>query len=131
PWFPATLWGVNLNVPIFSSGMRSSKYAQGKIALEQAQVNRTLTDERLRLDHAQRQSDVITAQSLYENELQRLELSRNIFDRTTLKFTEGVSSSFELTQEQGQYLTAQQRYIQRVVELVNARTELRRALDRF
>lgn len=131
PWFPATLWGINLNVPIFSSGARASRFAQGKIALEQAEINRTLTEERLRLDHFQRQSDVIAAQQLYENELERLELSRNIFDRTSLKFTEGVSSSFELTQEQGNYLRAQQQYIQRVMELVNARAELRRALDRF
>lgn len=131
PWFPATLWGVNLNVPIFSSGLRSSRHAQGKIELEQAEVNRTLTDERLRLDHAQRQSDVITALALYKNEVERLELSKRIFDRTSLKFTEGVSSSFELTQEQGSYINAQRLYIQRLVDLVNARTELRRALDRF
>ncbi len=131
PWFPATLWGVNLNIPIFSSGARASRYSQAKIALEQAEINRTLTEERLRLDHFQRQSDVIAAQQLYENEVERLELSKNIFDRTSLKFTEGVASSFELTQEQGNYLRAQQQYIQRVMELVNARAELRRALDRF
>jgi outer membrane protein TolC len=48
-----------------------------------------------------------------------------------VKFTEGVSSSFELTQEQNQFLSAQQSYIQRLVDLVNARAELRKALDLF
>jgi outer membrane protein TolC len=131
PWFPATLWGLNLNVPIFSSGMRSSKYQQAKLGLEQAEVNLAMTNERLQLEHLQRRNDVVTAQELYRSEIDRLELAKNIFDRTSVKFTEGVSSSFELTQEQGAYLMAQQRYIQRLVELVNARTELRRALDRF
>jgi outer membrane protein len=131
PWFPATLWGVNLNIPIFSSGARSSRYEQARLGLAQAEVNRTMTEERLRLEHLQRRNDVITAQDLYRSERERLDLARNVFDRTSIKFTEGLSSSFELTQEQGSFLTAQQRYIQRLVDLVNARTELRRALDRF
>ncbi len=131
PWFPATLWGVQLNVPIFSSGMRSSKVSQQRLALKQAEVNLAQTTERLDLEHAQRRYDVIAAQDLYRNETQRLELSRRVFDRTSVKFTEGVSSSFELTQEQNQYLSAQQSYIQRLVDLVNARAELRKALDRF
>ncbi len=131
PWFPATFWGLQLNVPIFSSGMRASKLQQAKLGLEQAEVNRTMTEERLRLEHLQRSSDVVTAQDLYRNERERMELARRIFDRTSIKFTEGLASSFELTQEQAQYLTAQQQYIQRLVDLVNARTELRRALDRF
>jgi outer membrane protein TolC len=131
PWFPATLWGVQLNVPIFSSGMRGSKVAQMKLQLEQAGVNRELTTQRLELEYEQRRNDVLTAQELYKNERDRLELSRRVFDRTSLKFAEGMASSFELTQEQNQYIAAQQSYIQRVVDLVNARAELRRALDRF
>ena len=131
PWFPATWWGVQLNVPIFSSGMRGSKVAQMKLQLEQAEVNRTLTAQRLELEAEQRRNDVLTAQELFRNERDRLDLSRRVFDRTSLKFTEGMASSFELTQEQSQYIAAQQSYIQRVVDLVNARAELRRALDRF
>lgn len=131
PWFPATLWGVQLNVPLFSSGMRSSKVSQMKLRLEQAEVNRNLTAHRLELEAEQRRYDVLTAQELYKNERDRMELSRRVFDRTSLKFTEGMASSFELTQEQNQYIAAQQSYIQRVVDLVNARAELRRALDRF
>lgn len=131
PWFPATLWGVQLNVPIFSSGMRASKVSQMKLGQQQAEVNLALTTQRLELEHSQRRYDVLTAQELYRNERDRLALSQRVFDRTSLKFTEGVSSSFELTQEQNQYLAAQQSYIQRLVDLVNARAELRKALDRF
>jgi len=131
PWFPATLWGVQLNVPIFSSGMRASKVSQMKLGQQQADVNLALTTQRLELEHAQRRNDVLTAQELYRNERDRLALSQRVFDRTSLKFTEGVASSFELTQEQNQFLSAQQSYIQRLVDLVNARAELRKALDRF
>ncbi|MFN3874844.1 MAG: TolC family protein, partial [Flavobacteriales bacterium] len=131
PWFPATLWGVQLNVPVFSSGMRAGKAAQMRLQLQQAEVNRDLTTQRLELEYSQRRNDMLTAEELYRNERDRMELSRRVFERTSLKFTEGMASSFELTQEQSQYIAAQQSYIQRVVDLVNARAELRRALDRF
>jgi hypothetical protein len=52
-------------------------------------------------------------------------------DRTSIKFTEGAAASFELTQEQGNYLMAQQTYIQRMVELLMARADLRKALDLY
>lgn len=131
PWFPATMWGVQLNVPIFSSGSRSSKVSQMKLSEKQAELNLELTNQRLELEYAQRQNEVLTAEELYNNERERLALSKRVFERTSLKFAEGVSSSFELTQEQNQYLTSQQNYIQRMVDLVNARAELRKALDRF
>ena len=130
-WYPATIWGINISVPIFSSGKRSNKVAQEKIALKQTEINLLATDERLRLEYEQRRSDAQTAEELYKNQKERLELQRQIFERTSVKFTNGVSSSFELTQEQSNYLQAQQNYIQRVVNLVQARTELRKALDLY
>ncbi|MBL7963561.1 MAG: TolC family protein [Flavobacteriales bacterium] len=131
PWFPASQWGVGLNVPIFSSGMRSNRVAQARIGLEQAEVNREMTEQRLRLEYDQRLSDVTTAQALFNSERERLRLSKSVFERTSVKFTEGVASSFELTTEQNNYITIQQNYINRIATLVNARAELRRALDRF
>lgn len=131
PWFPATVWGVQLNVPLFASGMRTNKVKQMRLGQEQAGVNVALTTQRLELEYSQRRFDVITAQDLYANERDQLALSRRVLERTSVKFTEGVSSSFELTQQQSQFIAAQQSYIQRLVDLVNARAELRKALDRF
>jgi outer membrane protein len=130
-WYPATLWGVSVSVPVFSSGKRHYKVAQEEIALKQTQVNLTATDERLRLEFEQRRSDAQTAEQLFTSQKDRLELQKRVFERTSVKFTNGVASSFELTQEQNNYLQAQQDYIQRVVNLVQARTELRKALDLY
>ena len=74
---------------------------------------------------AQARSDVETAQALYDNQRDRLELARRVFERTSTS-SPRLSSSFELTTEQGNYLSQQQAYIQRLADLVNARTELRR-----
>lgn len=131
PFYPTTLWGLKLTVPIFSSGMRHHKVQQAKLGLEQAEINRTATEQRL-LAMAEQQR--LTARSAYDNystEKSNMELSRTIMERTTTKFSNGLATSFELTQEQGRYLTSQQTYVQRLVDLLIARTELRKALDLY
>lgn len=130
-WFPGSLWGLQLNVPIFSSGMRQQQVKQAKLSLDQANVNVKATEQRLLAEREQQQAILRAAQDSYETGKKNLALSRSIFDRTSIKFTEGVSSSFELTQEHGNYLTTQQTYIQRIVDLLQARADMRKALDLY
>lgn len=128
-WFPGSMWGLQLNVPIFSSGVRQQKLKQSKLALDQANVNLKATEQRLLAEKEQQQAILKAAQDSYLTGKSNLALSKKIFDRTSIKFTEGVSSSFELTQEHSNYLTTQQTYIQRIVDLLQARTDMRKALD--
>ena len=131
PFYPTTLWGLKLTVPIFSSTSRIQKVKQASLALQQAEVNRTATSERLKVMAEQSRTQARTAYDNFKTEERSLALARNIFDRTSVKFTEGAAASFELTQEQGNYLMAQQTYIQRMVELLMARADLRKALDLY
>ena len=128
-WYPATLWGLTLNVPLFSSGMRYHRVQQADLTLKQVEVNRTATEQRLRAEVEQQRTAARTATDNFQTEKRNLELARNIFDRTTIKFNNGSAASFELTQEQGNYLLAQQGYVQRLVQLLMARADLRKALD--
>ncbi|MFT3884392.1 MAG: TolC family protein [Flavobacteriales bacterium] len=131
PWFPNSMWGLSLNVPIFSSGMRQQQVKQAKLSLDQASVNLKATEQRLLTDHLQQQALLRTAQDNYETGKKSLALSKAIFERVSTKFTEGVGSSFELTQEHSNYLTTQQTYIQRIVNLLQARTDMHKALDLY
>ncbi len=130
-WFPSSMWGLQLNVPIFSSGMRSNQVQQAKLAMEQAQVNLKATEQRLLTDQLQEKAVLTAAQESYSTGKTSLALSKRIFEQTSVKFSEGMASSFELTQEHANYLTAQQSYIQRMVDLLKARIDMRKALDLF
>ena len=92
-------------------------------------MNRTATEQRLRAEVEQQRTAARTATDNFQTEKRNLELARNIFDRTTIKFNNGSAASFELTQEQGNYLLAQQGYVQRLGQLLMARADLRKALD--
>jgi outer membrane protein TolC len=131
PFYPTTLWGLKLSVPIFSSGSRYQKVKQANFSLQQAEINKTATEQRLKAFSEQSRTQARTAFDNWRTEEHSLALAKNIFDRTSIKFTNGAAASFELTQEQGNYLIAQQTYIQRVVELLMARADLRKALDLY
>ena len=130
-WFPSSMWGLQLNVPIFSSGMRSRQVQQAKLSRDQAQINLKATEQRLLTDRLQQQAVLTAAQESYTTGKASLAVSKRIFEQTSTKFGEGMASSFELTQEHGNYLTAQQTYIQRMVDLLKARVDMRKALDLF
>lgn len=130
-FYPTTLWGLKLTVPIFSSGMRHHKAAQSKLGIEQAKLNVEATEHRLQTMAEQQRVAARSAYDSFRTEKRNMELAKTIMERTSTKFTNGMSSSFELTQEQGRYLTAQQTYVQKLVDLLIARTELRKALDLY
>ena len=131
PFYPTTLWGLKLNVPIFSSGNRYHKVKQAQVALKQVELNRTATEQRLLAEVERTRSQARTAFDNYRTEERNLLLAQRIVERTSIKFGQGAASSFELTQERGNSLMAQQQYVQRLVELLTARADLRRALDLY
>ncbi|MBK7084343.1 MAG: TolC family protein [Flavobacteriales bacterium] len=122
---------MNLQIPIWSSGMRGNRVKQAKLTLQQTQVNLKATEQRLLAEAEERSEKARAAEESYRTEAANLELSKRIFDRTSIKFTNGLASSFELNQDQSQYLQAQSAYIQRLVDLLLARADLRRSLDLY
>ena len=130
-WFPSSMWGLSLNVPIFSSNMRKKQVEQSQLTAKQAEVNLQATEQRLLTDYLRQQALLIASQQNYETGKVSLALSKRIFEQTSVKFSEGVASSFELTQEQSTYLAAQQTYIQRIVDLLKARVDMHEALDLY
>ena len=130
-FYPTTLWGLKLTVPIFSSGSRYHKVQQAELTLKQVEINRTATEQRLIAQAEQQRSTARTANDDLRTQERNMALAKNIFDRTAIKFTNGSAASFELTQEQGNYLMAQQAYVQSLVQLLMVRAELRKALDLY
>ena len=123
-FYPTTLWGLQLNVPIFSSGMRYMKTQQSKLELEKTRSQKAMLEQSLTMQ-------AINAASSYKSALERysvltddLELAKSIKETTRIKFNEGLASSNDLTQAESQYLTTLGNYINTTIELLNAKLNL-------
>ncbi|MDB9720572.1 TolC family protein [Winogradskyella sp.] len=123
-WFGSSLFGVNLSIPIFSSGMRSSATQRAKINLEKAETQLTETEQRIKLQMASAKSDYQFAIEDYANKKQNLALAERIETKNQTKFFEGIGSSFQLRQAQTQLYTAQQELLQAMLDVINTKATL-------
>ena len=128
-WYQSSILGVSMNIPIFSSGMRGARTQQARISLDQSktQLEETIQNVKLQFDTAK--SDYQFSIDKYENAKRNLALAERIENKNQIKFTEGISTSFDLRQAQTQLYTAQQQYFQSMLDVINAKTQLETVLN--
>ena len=128
-WFDSSLLGVSLNIPVFSSFQRRSKTRQAKIELENSDVKLLQIEEQLNLGVVKAKSDYQFSIEQYDSAKQNLRLAERIEKKQQVKFFEGVSSSFDLSQAQNQLYTQQQNYIQSMLDVIAQKAALENALN--
>ncbi len=130
-FIPPDIIGVSLNIPIWGSGSKLYKIQQAKLELKKIKNTKLQLAQSLQLGVKQARTEFQNAQEKYYNEKDNMNLSKKIYDKTLIKFKEGLSTSMELTQTQNQYLTAQSNYFTAIFELLNAKNKLDKALNNF
>ncbi len=128
-YFGQSILGVSLNIPLFSSGMRSARTRQREIEYEQALLNLERTENEVKGQINMAKSDYEFTIENYENALRNLELAQRIEKKNQVKFFEGIASSFELNEAQRQLYSAQQNYLQSMFEVITAKVTLENLLD--
>ena len=87
------------------------------------------TKEKLNLQTASSKSDYKFSIEQYQAAKQNLELAQRIERKQRVKFFEGVSTSFELSQAQNQLYTQQQNYVQSMLDVIAKKAALENALN--
>lgn len=128
-YFEFSSFGVDLSIPIFSSLKRSASTQRAKIALEKAKTQLTEAEQQIRLQLENAKSNYVLAIEQYQTSKENLALAERIENKNQIKYSEGLASSFELRQAQTQLYTAQQEYLQYMVDVINKKTELELILN--
>jgi outer membrane protein TolC len=123
-WFGSSVLGVNLEIPIFNAFKLNVSSQKAKIAMNQALTNLEEQQEKTQVEVQQKLNDYqLAIQALNVSE-RNMNLSISIEEKNSIKFFEGIVSSFELRQAQLQLLDSQQKYLNSVLELISIKTEL-------
>jgi len=130
-WFPSTVVGLNINIPIFSFGQRGARVAQAKLELEKTRRSKKQVEDGLKLQLHQARANFNTALDKSRHTEANVGLAKTIYNKTQEKFTKGTATSLELTQTHSQYLKTESDYTQALVDLFNAKTDLDKALNRL
>jgi outer membrane protein TolC len=128
-WFGAALFGINLNVPIFSSLKRSADTQKAKIAVDQARTSLEETQERINIEVQAAQNDYSLAVETYFTNKENLVLASRIEQKNQSKYFEGLASSLELRQAQLQLFSAQNSYLSSIQNVIQKKLNLETLLN--
>ena len=128
-YFNTAILGVNLQIPLFSSLLRSANTQRAKIADLKAQNTKTETERLLALQFETLTSALTLAREQVVTTKDNLDLAQRIADKNEIKFKEGMASSFELREAQLQLFAAQQEYLSALVSVVTSHTDLANFLN--
>jgi len=128
-WFPNSMIGLQLNVPIFSSGQRYSKIKKAEFDLEKVRTNKSLVVDQLNMQEKQLKYNLINASEQFESQKNNIDVANRVFASVEHKYKQGMASSLDLTQAHGNYLQAVNDYTSSLMTLLQTKLALDKLLN--
>jgi len=129
-WYNSSIFGVTMNIPVFSSGMRYSRVKQAQIAYEQVEVLENQVISQLNLQYSTAKSEYLNALNVYLNKQKSRKTAEKIYQKTTSKYSEGMATSLDLLNTHNQFLNTENEYINASLALLKASEELEKMLTK-
>lgn len=123
-WFSQTFWGLQVNVPIFSSGQRWAVTQQAKIEVMKNQNNITEFQRTLSFQEIQAKNNLTTAKQNLYLQKRNVALAQSIYENEVTKKEIGKGNSISVTQKYTQVISSQTQYVASMIEVFNAKLEL-------
>lgn len=129
-FFPTTIVGLQLNVPIFDGLDKAAKIKKSKIDVEKFKLQLKDLERGIELEVKNTRAAFKNAQIRLENQDKNLALAQKILNTTRIKYKEGVGSSMEMAQAEQELFRTQANRMNALYELVLAKADLDKALGK-
>ena len=123
-WFPQTVWGLQLNIPVFSGLQRHARVQQAKITYMKDQNDLENLERALQFQEIQFKNNLTGAINKYELLKENINLAESIYNNAATKKDIGKANGILVSQKQNQLLMAQAQYLGSLVELFQAQLDL-------
>ena len=123
--------GLNLNVPIFQGRQIHYRVKQAELQVAKTRNNIENLELTIDLQTAQSRSTLRNNLLQLQNQQRNLDLANSVLDLAQRKYKAGVGSNVEVTQAQTQAQMAQNNYFMSLLEVINAKADLQKALGNF
>ncbi len=127
PWLPSSIVGVNITVPIFSAGQRIAKVKQAELELEKAENNQKQAVQLIQKDYLTAVADLQSSVDQLKNDEDNKMLAKRIYEKTVVKYNNGITGSTDLSQTESQYIQAQAAWVSSVMQLLTSKINLDKA----
>jgi outer membrane protein len=126
---PKHVIGLNVSIPIFSSGLRQARVNQARINLQVTENQMDLLGEQLMIQEMQLRFNLNNAIEQYESQKANVSVAQRVFENIRLKYQQGLLSSLDMTTANNNYLQAENNYISSMLQLLDAQVELDKLLN--
>ena len=127
-WYPSSLLGFSVSIPLFNSGLKYFRVKQAQFELEKAKNQQEQNIQLLQTNYITALTDLESARDRFENDWENQQIAQRILTKTRIKFNNGMATSYELSQNEGQFIAAWQKYISSTLQLLQAQLTLEKAL---
>lgn len=126
-WFPATIIGAKLSLPIFDGFRKHAQTQQAQIAIEQTQNTIRSLENAIAIERYNARTTYSRNKEQLDIQKRNMELAGEIYKRAQLKLKEGVGSSTELLLAESDLKNAQTAYLSSMYDLMIAQLNLKKA----
>ena len=126
-WFPTSVIGAKITMPIFSGFQRHSKNQQAKLSLQKAENNIDFIKNSIDLEIASSTAILQNAASSLENQKKNILIAEDVVRVSKLKYEQGVGSNLEMITAENSLKEAQTNYFNALFDALVAKIDFDKA----
>ena len=127
-WFDYGNWGINLSIPIFDGLQKHHLIQKNKLQLQQLENQAEFLENQIDLEIVQARVNLQNNRDMLTVQQENLELAKEIFDVTKIKYQEGVGANLEVTEAQNALQQAETNFFNALYNALIAQVDLQKAL---
>lgn len=126
-WFPSSIVGLSLQVPIFTGGARLQRVKQAQLSIDKLDNN--ITQTKMLIDFQIEQARIGYRNTILDLDANaaNVELATSVYNLSKKKFEQGLGSSFEVITAENELQSAQANYLRSLYNAVQAQIAWKRA----
>lgn len=130
PWYPATVWGLRVDIPIFNSGEGQSKRTQKELNLLKSQNELLQIETQISALLMQLENNLKMAKMSLDNANKSLELAEKVLQNEIIKFKAGTNSVLAVSQAQNQVVAAQQELLSKEFNVIKSQLAINKITNK-
>jgi outer membrane protein TolC len=127
-WFPSTIVGGKLSLPVFDGFRKHAQTQKASIAIQKTENLKKNLENAIELERYSAKTTYLRTNEQVNAQKQNVELAEQIYYRAQLKLKEGVGSSTELLLAETDLKNAQTSYLSAMYDLMIAQINVRKSI---
>jgi len=130
-WFPISVVGLQLNIPVFDGLRKNAQAQQQRLNLDKIDNQARQLEQSFQLEVSNSLINLKNAYSSLQAYEKNVELAQKIFNVATIKYKEGVGSSLEVKEAESQLKEAESAYLSGFLEFLLYQADYKKAKGEF